>query len=154
MRIIKFSQLSQEQLNILINQHYNHWSKFSSFMDIKNTEFKFKTLYTKNTLPFGIALEDNNQIVGFMVLKAENLKKYPNITPWFSNLLIFEGHRNKGYGKYLLSEGEKIFKQLGYNKVYLWTDQAPNYYKKLGYTYLYKVEKNEGGFGDLFCKDI
>lgn len=41
----------------------------------------------------------------------------------------------------MLQEIVKKAKELGYNKVYLWTDQAPEFYKKIGYTYLQQVEK-------------
>ena len=34
------------------------------------------------------------------------------------------------------------------------TDQTPEFYKKIGYTYLQQVEKNEGGYGELFYKEV
>lgn len=47
-------------------------------MEIK----KFKELYIKEELPFGIALlNEEKDIVGFCVFKMENLKKYPEIYP-------------------------------------------------------------------------
>ena len=154
MIIERFNQLTEEELDKLIDVHFNHWVKFNPKMDKANTEYKFKTLYTKNTLPFGIVLKDNNEIVGFCVFKIENLKKYPQFYPWFSDVMVLEQFRGKGYGRKLLEQGTKILKDLGYNKIYVWTDQAPDFYKKLGFTYLQQVEKNEGGFGKLCFKDI
>ena len=49
---------------------------------------------------------------------------------------------------------EEILKSLGYDKIYVWTDQAPDFYIKLGFTYLQEVEKNEGGYGKLFYKEV
>ena len=54
----------------------------------------------------------------------------------------------------MLQEIAKKAKELGYKKVYLWTDQTPEFYKKIGYTYLQQVEKNEGGYGELFYKEV
>ena len=93
-------------------------------------------------------------MVGFCVFKIENLKKYPEIFPWLSDVMIFENYRGRGYGKLLLQYGEKILKELGYDTIYVWTDQAPDFYKKLGFTYKQEVEKNEGGYGQLFYKNI
>lgn len=68
--------------------------------------------------------------------------------------MIIEKYRGKGYGKVLLKCGEKILKEHGYNTIYVWTDQALDFYKRLGFTYKQEVEKNEGGFGQLFYKNI
>lgn len=155
MKIKKFKELTIDELNNIIDIHYNHWVKFNPKMIKENTIYKFTNLYTTDRLPFGIALiDDLDNIVGFCVFKIENLKKYPEIFPWLSDVMIFENYRGKGYGKVLLQYGEKILKEFGYNIIYVWTDQAPDFYKKLGFTYKQEVEKNEGGFGQLFYKNI
>ena len=155
MKVKKFNQLTEEELNYIIDIHYNHWVKFNPKMVKENTIYKFTKLYTRDELPFGIALiDDTDAIVGYCVFKIENLKKYPEIYPWLSDVMIFEQYRGKGYGKVLLQYGEKILKEFGYNTIYAWTDQAPDFYKKLGFIYKQEVEKNEGGFGQLFYKNI
>ena len=155
MHIKKFNEITEQELNMIIDLHYNHWVNFNPKMRKEDTEYKFREVYTKDTLPFGVVLvNENEEIIGFCVFKIENLKKYPEIYPWFSDVMIIEKYRGQGYGKLLLSEGQKILKDLGYNKIYVWTDQAPDFYKKLGFTYLKQVEKNEGGYGQLFYKDI
>ena len=155
MKIKKFSELTANELNYIIDIHFNHWVKFNPKIIKENTIYKFSELYTTDELPFGIALiDDSDNIVGFCVFKIENLKKYPDIFPWLSDVMILEEYRGKGYGKVLLQYGEKILKEFGYNTIYVWTDQAPDFYKKLGFTYKQEVEKNEGGFGQLFYKNI
>ena len=155
MKVKKFNQLTEAELNYIIDTHFNHWVKFNPKMIKENTIYKFTKLYTTDELPFGIALiDDSDNIVGFCVFKIENLKKYPEIFPWLSDVMIFEKYRGKGYGKVLLQYGEKILKEYGYNTIYVWTDQAPDFYKKLGFIYKQEVEKNEGGYGQLFYKNI
>lgn len=154
MEIKKFNELTNDELNYLIDIHYNHWVKFNPNMKKEDTIYKFTKLYTTDNIPFGIALIDNNTIVGFCVLKKENLKKYPNFYPWISDVMIIKDYRNKGYGRKLVSYAEQVLKELGYRIGYLWTDQAPDFYKKLGFSYKQKVEKNEGGYGELFFKEL
>ena len=155
MKIKKVMELSIDELNYIINIHYNHWVQFNPKMVKDSTVFKFSKIYTGDELPFGIALiDDENNIVGFCVFKIENLKKYPEIYPWLSDVMIIEKYRGNGYGKLLLNYGENILKKLGFDTIYVWTDQAPNFYKKLGFKYKQKVEKNEGGLGDLYYKHI
>ncbi len=103
MEIKRFSKLSKEELNFIIDIHFNHWVKYNPKMIKDNTIYKFSQLYTQNQLPFGIALLDENKnIVGFCVFKIENLKKYPEIYHWLSDVMILEQYRGKGYGKLLL----------------------------------------------------
>ena len=155
MKVKKFNQLTEEELNYIIDIHYNHWVKFNPKMVKENTIYKFTKLYTTDELPLGIALiDDKDDIVGFCVFKIENLKKYPEIFPWLSDVMIFEKYRGRGYGKILLQYGEKILKEFGYDTIYIWTDQATDFYKKLGFIYKQEIEKNEGGFGQLFYKNI
>ncbi len=155
MRVKKFKDLEEKDLKEIINAHFNHWSKYSPKMRMEDTEYKFKKLYTTDEFPFGIALfDDLDNVVGFCVFKIKNLEKYPEIYPWVSDVMIFEKYRGKGYGRKLIEFAEKVLKEEGYKTVYIWTDQVPEFYKKLGYTYKQKVEKNEGGYGELFYKDI
>lgn len=154
MKIVKFSQLDENELNIIIDKHYNHWKKFNDKMDINTTMYKFKELYTKNEIPYGIAIKENDNLLGFCVIKKENLKKYPEIFPWISDVMIFEEYRNKGYGRKLIEETIKILKEENYKNVYIWTDQVPAFYTKLGFEFVKEVQKNEGGTGLLFSKDI
>ena len=155
MKIKKFSELTEDELNLIIDVHYSYWVKFNSKMVKEDTVYKFSQLYTTNDLPFGIALmDDSNNIIGFCVFKIENLKKYPEIYPWLSDVMILEQYRGHGYGKLLLQYGEKILKEKGFKKIYVWTDQVPDFYKKLGFIYKQEVEKNEGGYGYLFYKEL
>lgn len=155
MKIKKFSELTIDELNYIIDIHYNYWVQFNPKMIKENTIYKFTKIYTTDELPFGITLiDDKDNIVGFCIFKIENLKKYPEIFPWLSDVMIFENYRGKGCGKILLQYGEKILKELGYNTIYVWTDQASDFYKKFGFTYKQEIEKNEGGYGKLFYKNI
>ncbi len=154
-RFIKFKDISKEDLEKIINKHYTHWHQFNNALDLNLITKKFKNDLTREEgLPIGYAFYDDDKLVGFCTLQKENLKKYPEIYPWISSVMIFDEYRRLGYGTKMLQEIADKAKELGYQKVYLWTDQAPEFYKKIGYTYLQKVEKNEGGYGDLFYKEV
>jgi len=155
MEIKKFCNIDSKTLDIIINKHFSHWSKFNPMMDLNNTVNKFKNIYAVNSeVPFGIAMFDNNILIGFCVFKKDNLKKHTEFSPWIDDVMIFDEFRGKGYGKKLIEKALEILCSLGYKKVYLWTDQAPEFYKKIGFQFLQIVEKNEGGFGELYYKEI
>lgn len=149
----KFSELKKEDLNKIINKHYSHWSQYSSLMNYEATKDKFENIYAKdNNIPFGIAMFDENNLIGFLVFKETCLEKYPEYTPWISDVMIFDDYRKKGYGRKMIEKALSTLKELGYDKAYLWTDKAPIFYEKIGFTYEHDVEKNEGGTGRLYSK--
>ena len=150
----KFSELTEEELMKIINKHFNHWSQYSSMMNYEVTKDKFINIYAKdNNIPFGIAMFNENNLIGFLVFKETCLEKYPEYTPWISDVMIFDDYRNKGYGRKMIDNALNILKDLGYNKAYLWTDKAPIFYEKIGFAYVHDVEKNEGGIGRLYSKN-
>lgn len=151
----KFSELGQSELEKIINKHYTHWKQYSPTMDFETTKNKFENIYAKGEgVPSGIAMMENEQIIGFLVFKPHCLEKYPQYTPWISDVMIFDDYRLQGYGTKLIDEALRRLKELGYSKAYLWTDKAPEFYEKIGFTYEGQVEKNEGGFGRLYSKEI
>lgn len=151
----KFSELSDTDLNKIINKHYNHWVQYSPTMDFNTTKEKFENIYANdNNIPFGIAMYEKNNLIGFLVFKHNCLEKYPQYTPWISDVMIFDEYRNQGYGTKMIEEALSTLKELGYDKAYLWTDKAPTFYEKIGFTYEHDVEKNEGGIGRLYSKNI
>jgi len=151
----KFSELNDTELNKIINKHYTHWSQYSPTMDYDNTKDKFKNIYAKDdNIPFGIAMFENDDLIGFLVFKHTCLEKYPQYTPWISDVMIFDEFRKQGYGKKMIEAALSILKEFGYDQVYLWTDKAPIFYEKIGFTYEHEVEKNEGGKGRLYSNKI
>lgn len=68
--------------------------------------------------------------------------------------MIFEEFQGNGYARIMLNYAYEKFQSLGYDKIYVWTDQVPEFYKKLGWNFEGKITKNEGGEGLLFSKKI
>ena len=156
MTIKKFSELEEDILDKIIQKHYSHWSQYSELMTLENTTYKFKELYAKNKeIPYGIALMEDKEVVGFCVLKIDNLKFYPEYNPWISDVMIFDQYRGKGNGVKLINAAKEELKKQKYEKAYLWTDKAPIFYEKQGFQYIKDVLKNdESGYGRLYSIDL
>ena len=155
MKINLFTELTEEQVKFIAESNYQYWKKFNPTLDYN--ESTGNILAMKNNadkLPIGIALIDEDKIVGFCTLRENRLVNHLDINPWLCNVMIFEGFQGKGYAKAMLDFACEKFKMLGYSKIYVWTDQVPEFYKKLNWTYEGKVTKNEGGEGLLFSKEI
>lgn len=156
MIVKRFNELDEKELDKIIDKHFSHWSQYSELMTLENTIYKFKELYAKNKdIPYGIALIEGKDIIGFCVLKIDNLKFYPEYNPWISDVMIFDDYRGKGNGIKLINAAKEELKKLNYDKAYLWTDKAPVFYEKQGFKYIKDVLKNdESGYGRLYSIEL
>lgn len=156
MNLLKFSDIEKDTLDEIIQLHFNHWRQYTNSINLEDTKHKFQTIYTDNKkLPICYALFDKNKLLGFCVIKKENLTNYKEIYPWISDVMIVSSERNKGYGKKMINFIMNEIRKLGYEKVYVWTDQAPTFYEKLGFHFEKNVRKNNGeGTGLLYSKKI
>ena len=59
----------------------------------------------------------------------------PDLEPWIGDLVVTPNHQNKGIGKMLLDTTIKKAKELGFDKIYLFTfdPTIPKYYHHLGW---------------------
>ena len=81
-KLVKFKDISKEELEVIINKHYNHWKKYNPMLDLNETVDKFKNQFTREEgLPIGYACYNEKTLVGFCTLQKNNLKKYPEIYP-------------------------------------------------------------------------
>lgn len=62
--------------------------------------------------------------------------------------------QGKGYGKTIVDYACETLKNLGYKEVYVYTDQAPEFYKKLNFIYQGMVDKNDSGQAELYSKTL
>lgn len=124
-------------------------------MNLEDTVYKFKNLYVDDKeLPIGYAFYDDDNLIGFCTLRTETLKKYTEFSPWICSVMIFDEYRYQGYGSKMIELISNEAKTLGYNTVYLWTDQAPEFYEKIGFSFLQLVEKDDGSYGRMYYKKI
>lgn len=156
MEIKRFSEISESDLERIVNKHFTHWSQYSEFMNLEDTTNKFKNIYTDDTsIPYGLAMYDEDKLIGFCVLKDQCLINYPEFNPWISDVMIFDEYRGLGNGRKLIELAKEELKKLGFTKVYLWTDKAPIFYEKIGFTYAQDVLKNdESGYGRLYSIEL
>lgn len=155
MEVKFFSELTDEQVKFIAESNYDYWKKINPTLDYSISVGNIISMKNNDAnLPMGIALVDNCKILGFCTLRLNRLNYHLNINPWLCNVMIFEEFQRKGYARIMLNYAYEKFQSLGYDKIYVWTDQVPEFYKKLGWNFEGKITKNEGGEGLLFSKKI
>ena len=65
--------------------------KNKSSLNYKDSTEKFLAMKNNNkNLPIGIAITENDKIIGFCTLRENRLLNHLNINPWLCNVMIFE----------------------------------------------------------------
>ena len=71
-------------------------------------------------------------------------------TPWLASLYVDKEHRGNKTGERLVLEIMNKAKDLGYKELYLRTEHASGYYKRLGWTFVERCEDDHGLVPDVF----
>lgn len=79
-----------------------------------------------------VSLEDDAP-VGIVSLIECNLPERCDLTPWLAGLYVWPAHRNRGIGTALTRTVERGAKRLGYDRLYLYTAPAEQFYDRLGW---------------------
>lgn len=103
----------------------------------------------KDILPIRLIATFGGQCAGTVSL-VENDLKCRDYTPWLAALYVDKDHRNKGIAKALISSTQDIAKRLGYNELYLRTEHASEYYRKLGWKFVERCSDDYGLKPDVF----
>jgi predicted N-acetyltransferase YhbS len=120
------------QLELLYRQF---WDEESS---IKTMRIQFDKLQKTNTHLFLSAIENNKLIGSVMGVICEEI--YGECKPFLvlENMIVDKDYRNKGVGKALLSELEKLASQRGCSQVIFVTERdrvdAVEFYESAGYS--------------------
>jgi GNAT superfamily N-acetyltransferase len=122
-------------------------------LNLKTTREELLEVYLtmkKDSMPMTLIALNNNVCIGAVSLIASDLHTRPELSPWLSSLYVRPEDRKKGIGQQLIDAIKKIALKMGYTSLYLRTEGAANYYKKLGWTFLFHTTDSSGIETDIF----
>lgn len=108
----------------------NSNNKFGGIIDSEFNKYADKNDLVCNYMPFAFIAKEDEQIIG--ILMGHSYYNEVHI----SDFIVFEKYRNKHIGSKLIESAECYFKNKGFENINLTTYefQAPEFYKKLGFT--------------------
>jgi thiamine pyrophosphokinase len=101
-------------------------------------------------LPVTLIALDNGECIGTVSIFHNDLKTQDELTPWLAALYVAPAHRNRGAAKKLIKRVYSIAKQLQYSCIYLRTEHASGYYKKLGWEFAFHTVDGCGIETDVY----
>ncbi len=121
-----------------------------TFNDV--VEFIKKT--NNNRLPITYVAIENNECIGTASLFVNDLTTRMDLSPWLASLVVGHDYRNKGVGEKLINYALNEAKSLGYEKVFLKTENKGSFYSKRGWKYIGKGIDKYGQETDLYEYEI
>ena len=89
-----------------------------------------------------VALDDAT-CIGTVSLFENDLNERPVYTPWLASLFVEKVYRNQGIAQQLINQLIVYAKSRQITTIYLKTENASAYYKKLGWTLVETIETTE-----------
>ncbi len=121
----------KEDLDDIYMMGFDAWSNGASKSEYLK-ECRESKKYEKGTW---YVLDHNDQVVSSLIV-YKNEFNLPESCIGIGSVATSKSYRNNGYAATLVTEVSKIFKGLGAEGVYLFSDIEPEYYKKLGYEFI------------------
>lgn len=117
---------------------------YEAFVKDHSPDFSYEDLLESIKSREIYILLDRDQCVGTVSLFDNDLKRLPELTPWLAALYVDECYRGRGYAKVLIKHLVSEVEKRGYQQLYLRTETAGEYYKKLGWTFYMDITDEYG----------
>jgi GNAT superfamily N-acetyltransferase len=113
----------------------------------------------KTELPIRLIALIDDKCVGTVSIVVNDLQlqckgKCRDYTPWLASLYVDKEYRNQKIGEQLIDSVKNIVKQLDYDKLYLRTEHASGYYRRLGWEFIETCEDNYNLKPDVFMWNL
>ena len=100
--------------------------------------------------PITLIAIEGNECIGAISIFENDLKNREMYKPWLASLYTKPEHRGLGVGQKLITETLSVVKRLGYKELYLRTENASDYYRNRGWSFVETVTDDNGQKIDVF----
>ncbi|ASB90679.1 GNAT family N-acetyltransferase [Bacillus sonorensis] len=102
------------------------------------------------TFPITLIAIIDGECAGTVSAFENDLKERPQYKPWLASLYVEPQYRNRKIGLRLMEALLSHVKALGHTSIYLKTENASDYYKQRGWTFIESVSDQKNNHVDIF----
>ncbi|MCG7346311.1 GNAT family N-acetyltransferase [Sporosarcina sp. ACRSL] len=103
-----------------------------------------------NGFPITLIAIEKGECLGTVSIFENDLKIRDMYKPWLASLYTKPEYRGRGVAQKLIDKTIEVAKELGFNELYLRTEDASDYYRNKGWTYLETVSDDNYNRIDVF----
>ena len=143
----------QTWIPIIAKWIYDEWAYAFPMRDLQEIQRGLFGRINEKEMPITLIAHDERGVLGTASLKANDMDVLPELSPWLSSVYIHPDHRGTGIARALADEVEKIAKELGYKKLYVFNPIAQGVFKTMGWS-VFKTITYAGKEMAILGKDI
>ena len=125
----------------------------SSKMTLKDVEDFFENTNV-DVFPITFISIIDNECIGTVSVYENDFKERPQYSPWLASLYVKPKYRDKKIGQQLITYLISHLKTLNFSEVYLKTENASEYYKKIGWKLIESVNNQDTDTVDIFKYEL
>ncbi len=131
----------QRFVPVLTERMYEHWRELLQATGRSREEFakSMRDRCRKDSLPLALVAFHQDEVLGTVALKPQDLDIRPQLTPWLGGLFVMPRFRGHGIGSLLIIKVVEEARRLRLSRLYLWTPSAESLYARHGWSLLERV---------------
>ncbi len=153
---IKYLADAPEHIQACAAWAYGRWGVQKKDSNLEHALSFFQKCAQTNQVPLTLIIinKENNLPIAMGSLWKTDGTEWPDKTPWIASVYTLYRYRKLGLATCLIARLEQEVKRLGFDKVYLQSGSAADFYRKLGYCEIETVQTNAtlAGTETLFVK--
>jgi GNAT superfamily N-acetyltransferase len=128
-----------ELIATLAEWHDREWRHLNpDSYDIQARIEDYRRAMDPDQIPVMLVAHDNGKPMGSVQLINDDMETHPELSPWLASLYVHPEYRQQGIATRLILEIEETARQLGFDQLYLFTEDRDSFYKKLGWRELFR----------------
>lgn len=143
-----------EYITTVANWIYNEFVKDINKSVTIEKVIEFFSHSKENEFPITLIAINDNKCVGTVSIFENDLKTQNELSPWLASLYVHPEYRGQKIAQNLINRVIEIVNSMGYKKVYLRTEHTSEYYKRLGWEFVYRTTDQLGQKTEVYTKVI
>lgn len=117
----------------LATWHHAQWGHIGTGNSVARRAVRLHGEANYQKVPTTVIAQEGDVLLGSASLIANDLHSHPHLTPWLASVYVTADRRRAGIGSALVQRIMAEARELGYEKLYLVTEDAQSFYAKLGW---------------------
>lgn len=130
-----------ELIPVLAQWHQQEWQHLNPpSYDLQARIMEYHQAVSSTALPQMWLAHNNGQALGSARLIEHDMETHPELNPWLASLYVHPEFRRQGIATRLIKKVEFVAQQLGFHRLYLYTEDRQHMYQQLGWLEQFREE--------------
>jgi GNAT superfamily N-acetyltransferase len=128
-----------EHIAALAAWHFAQWGELNPANDVAARIARLQTHLQRRVVPTTFIACDGEELLGSASLVLSDLDIRPELTPWLASVFVAPAARNRGVGTLLVQRVMSEARDIGLQRLHLFTLDREQFYAGLGWRLLERI---------------